>query len=57
MTRPNPLKGAKMTKRTARKLELHKESIRLLDSQELTDVAGGLPTKLCILGSCGHICP
>lgn len=48
-----------MMKRTVRKLELHKESIRQLDPQEL-EAAGGataLCSKFCTLGSCGHICP
>jgi hypothetical protein len=49
-----------MTKRTVRKLELHKESIRLLDSRDMKEAAGGataLCTKLYTDGSCGHICP
>jgi hypothetical protein len=49
-----------MTKRTLRKLELHKESIRQLDPHEVKEAAGGVTlrcTNLCTLGSCGHICP
>ncbi len=45
-----------MMKRTVRKLELHKESIRQLDPQEIKEAVGGL-TLRCTLGSCGHICP
>ncbi len=50
-----------MTKRTVRKLELHKESIRQLDQNEVKMVAGAATvtkcSNLCTLGSCGHICP
>jgi hypothetical protein len=46
-----------MTKRTVRKLELHKESIRQLDPQEIKEAVGGAITLRCTFGSCGHICP
>ena len=52
-----------MVKKTMRKLELHKESIRLLDPREMDWVAGGATsactqTRFCTDSSCaGSICP
>jgi natural product precursor len=52
-----------MMKKTMRKLELHKESIRRLDPQEMEMVAGGATsacthTTTCTDSSCaGTVCP
>lgn len=51
-----------MVKKTMRKLELHKESIRQLDPQDLKEAAGGgtsacTQTRYCTDSSCaGSIC-
>jgi hypothetical protein len=55
-----------MKKRTVKKLELHRESLRQLDPQEIREAAAAAATvaetctacsNRCTLGSCGHICP
>lgn len=45
-------------KKPVQKLRIHRETIVQLDRTVLENAAGGITTsKLCTLGSCGHICP